>query len=98
MNGEKIENVNCRVVSTGVARVTGATSITTESTCPCANMVTAHSCPAQSASLWINSCSAGHAAMASSNRTMATKSAATTCGPRDLNGCVTACKEFANYQ
>ena len=76
--------------------VTVEISTLTESTLPCANIVTAQSWSALPASLWISSCSLGHAAIASKSRTRHTSNEAMTALPRSLKWRFTSCKTFAN--
>ena len=84
MAGAKTEMTNCGGVSIEADDVTAKTSTVTESTLPCANIVTAQSWSALPASLWINSCSAGHAAIASKSRTRHTNNEAMTALPCSL--------------
>ena len=80
MAGAKLEK-KTGVVSIETVGVAAAISTVAESTLPCANIVTAQSWSALPASLWIISCSAGDAAIASSSRTRPMSSEARTALP-----------------
>lgn len=84
MAGAKTEMTICGVVSIEAGCVTVKISTLAESTLPCANIVTAQLWSALPASLWINSCSAGHAAIASKSRTRHTSNEAMTALPCSL--------------
>ena len=77
----KTENSICGALSIEDVGTMAGISTVADSTFPCANIVTAHSWPALSASLCINLCSAGHAVIALSSKIIPTSSAASAALP-----------------
>ena len=95
MAGLKAEMVKYRVVSIKTGGGGMMISQVAESIFPAASIVTAQSWSSLPASWWIISCNAGHAAMASNNRTMPTSKAASTGLPNGTRWLFTYCKSFA---
>ena len=95
MAGLKAETMKDWVVSTKIVGGGMTMSQVAESIFPAASIVTAQSWSSLPASWWIISCNAGHAAIASNNRTMPTSKAARAGLPNETRWLFTYCKSFA---